>query len=122
VTEGTDASRAVLRCVAADGTNVLSLWRLEVANVLWNAVCRGRCDKDYAKQCFERLKRLRIAVDSETDRHAWSQTRRLICEQDLSLYDAAYLELAMRRGQPLASCDAALINAARLLRLEVLST
>jgi predicted nucleic acid-binding protein len=122
VTEDTDASHAVLRRVAADGANVPSLWRLEVANVLRNAVRRGRCDEDYAERCLERLERLRIAVDSETDRHAWGQTRRLACEQDLSLYDAAYLELAMRCGQPLASCDAALINAARLLGLEVLST
>ncbi len=120
-TERSDASHAVLRRVAAEGASVPSLWRLEVANVLRNAVRRGRCDELYADRCLERLRRLRITVDSETDTHAWGQTRRLAQAQDLTLYDAAYLELAKRREQPLASCDAALMKAARSVGLDVLS-
>jgi predicted nucleic acid-binding protein len=60
-------------------------------------------------------------VDAETDAQAWGQTRQLTRTQDLTLYDAAYLESALRRAQPLASCDAALIQAARSLGLAVLS-
>lgn len=120
-TESTNASHAVLQRIVAEGANVPSLWRLEVANVLRNAVRRGRCDESYADRCFERLRRLRITLDTETDAHAWGQTRRLARDQDLTLYDAAYLELAMRREQPLASCDAALIKAAHAIGLDVLS-
>jgi len=53
-----------------------------------------------------------IAVDPDTDRHAWSQTLRLADRHRLSLYDAAYLELALRLGLPLASLDAELRAAA----------
>lgn len=92
---------------------VPSLWRLEVANVLRGAVSRGRCDEAYADRSLERLSRLPIRVDGETDDHAWGRTRALSREEDLTLYGAAYLELAIRRQCPIASQDAALIAAAR---------
>jgi predicted nucleic acid-binding protein len=56
----------------------------------------------------------------ETDAHAWGTTRQLSIEHDLTLYDAAYLELASRRGHPLATADAALIASARNIGLEIL--
>lgn len=96
--ERAEASRAVLRRVAAEGALVPSLWRLEVANVLRNAVRRGRCDADYADRCLARLGRLRITVDSETDERAWGETRRLALAHNLTLYDAAYLELGHPPG------------------------
>lgn len=111
----------VLRRVAAEGAVVPSLWRLEVANVLRNAVRRRRCDEGYAARCLERLERLGIAIDPETDRHAWGATRQLSLRHDLTLYDAAYLELAIRRRQPLASVDAALLRAATAIGLDILA-
>lgn len=110
--ERNDKARQVLRRVAAGGAAVPSLWRLEVANVLRNAVRRGRCDAAYAARCLERLERLRIVIDDETDRRAWGATRQLSIEHNLTLYDAAYLELAIRIKSPLASNDAALLAAA----------
>jgi predicted nucleic acid-binding protein len=118
--ERTDTPQAVLRRVAREGGAVPSLWRLEVANVLRNAVRRRRCGEGYAARCLERLARLRIAIDPETDAHAWGTARRLSIEHDLTLYDAAYLELAIRRNEPLASTNAALIAAARRAGLAVL--
>ena len=52
--------------------------------------------------------RSRAASDQyrcETDRQAWGTTLRLTERHRLTLYDAAYLELAMRRGLPLATLD-----------------
>src|SRR5712691_2211513 len=118
--ERTDLPKAVLRNVAAQGALVPAIWRLEVANVLRNAVRRGRCDEGYAERSLRRLGRLRIAVDADTDRYAWSATRELSREHDLTVYDAAYLELAIRRRQALASRDAALLRAARTVGLDVL--
>jgi predicted nucleic acid-binding protein len=115
------APEAVLHRVAAEGAVVPSLWRLEVANVLRNAVRRRRCDEGYARRSLQRLGRLRIAVDPDTDTQAWGSTRQLSIRHDLTLYDAAYLELALRRRLPLASCDAALIEAGRAAGLEVLA-
>ena len=111
---------AVLGRVVREGAIVPSLWRLEVANVLRNAVRRRRCDEGYATRSLERLGRLRIAVDPETDSHAWGATRRLSLQHGLTLYDAAYLEVAVRRKLPLASCDAQLLKAARKAQLEVM--
>jgi hypothetical protein len=48
------------------------------------------------------------------------RARQLSTEHDLTAYDAAYLELALRRHSPLASCDQALIEAGRKTGLEVL--
>lgn len=119
--ERSDAARAVLRRIAAEGASVPSIWRLEVADVLRSAVRTARCGADYADRSIERLARLPIAVDTETDRQAWGETRRLSQDQDLTLYDASYLELAIRLKQPLASCHAALIRSAGRVGLDVLS-
>ena len=119
--ERDDGPRQALRRVAAQGAVVPSLWRLEVANVLRNAIRRGRCTAAYADRSIGRLARLRIAVDSQTDEHAWTATRALSAAYELTLYDAAYLELALRLSRPLASCDAALNKAARDAGVALLS-
>jgi predicted nucleic acid-binding protein len=117
--EQTEAAHAVMRRVVAEGAIVPSLWRLEIANVLRNAVRRGRCTEAYVDRSLARLARLAIERDEETDDHAWGSTRTLARKENLSLYDAAYLELAIRRGMSLASCDKALIAAAVRRKVEV---
>jgi predicted nucleic acid-binding protein len=119
--ERTATAHAVMQRVVAQGAFVPTLWRLEVANVLRNAVRRGRCDEAYVDLSLERLGRLAIQSHEDTDRHAWGFTRTLSREEHLTLYDAAYLELAIRKRAPLASCDAALLAAATRRRVETLS-
>jgi predicted nucleic acid-binding protein len=116
-----DATAGALRRVVADGAIVPSLWRLEVANVLRNAVRRGRCDEGYVDRSLDRLGRLPIAIDDQTDARAWGATRTLARELGLTLYDAAYLELALRSGLALASCDQALTAAAAARGVETLA-
>lgn len=67
------------------------------------------------------LLRLRVEIDDQTSARAWGPIRLLSEAHNLSVYDAAYLELAMRRGLPLASCDRHLVAAAERLGLEVLT-
>ncbi|MGH7118888.1 MAG: type II toxin-antitoxin system VapC family toxin [Acetobacteraceae bacterium] len=117
--ERTQSAHDVMRRVVADGAIVPSLWRLEVANVLHHAVRRGRCSEAYVDRSLARLARLAIRRDEETDDHAWAATRTLARKEDLSLYDAAYLELAIRRRVSLASCDKALLAAAVRRKVEV---
>jgi len=117
--EQTKAAHAVMRRVVAEGAIVPSLWRVEIANVLRNAVRRGRCNEAYVDRSLARLARLAIERDEETDDHAWESTRTLARKENLSLYDAAYLELAIRRGMSLASCDKALLAAAVRRKVEV---
>ncbi len=97
------------------------LWRLEVANVLRNAVRRGRCDMAFVDRALAELTRLPITIDPETDAQAWSDTLVLSRTEDLTLYDAAYLELAIRRRAVLASYDRDLVAAARRRGLTVLT-
>jgi predicted nucleic acid-binding protein len=117
----TAAAHTVMLRVVAEGAVVPTLWRLEVANVLRNAVRRGRCDEIFADRSLARLGRLAILSDEDTDRQAWGATRLLSREESLTLYDAAYLELALRKRMPLASCDTALIAAAERRAVDVLT-
>lgn len=60
-----------------------------------------------------------ISVDQETAARALRDVLMLARAERLTTYDAAYLELAMRRGLPMATKDAALTAAARRLGVEV---
>ena len=98
--------------VQSSGAVVPSLWRLEVANILEMNVRRGRHDASFRDATLADLSELPIRIDGETDRHAWNATLRLAAQHRLTLYDAAYLELAQRRGLTLATLDKDLRKAA----------
>jgi predicted nucleic acid-binding protein len=104
--------REVFERLVQHGAWVPTLWRLEVANVLEMSVRRGRRDAAFRDATLEDLASLPIAVDTETDRHAWGATLHLATRHRLTVYDAAYLELAQRRGVPLATLDSELRSAA----------
>jgi predicted nucleic acid-binding protein len=103
--ETTDAIRRVFDQVADDGAIVPALWRLEVANGLTMAVRRNRIDKDFRQAALDDLGMLDIVSDQHTDARAWRDTLELADRFRLTVYDAAYLELARRSGQPLATLD-----------------
>jgi predicted nucleic acid-binding protein len=111
--ERTDASLAVLDQVAEAGAIVPAHWRLEVVNGLQVAVRRGRIDVAYRDASLADLQSLVIAIDPGTNRQAWSATLRLSDRFRLTSYDAAYLELALRRQLPLATLDGELVRAAQ---------
>jgi predicted nucleic acid-binding protein len=119
--ERTQAAQSILRRVVTEGATVPSLWRLEIANVLRASARRGRCDDEYVDWALHRLGRLAIRSDAETDSHAWSTSLDLARQHDLTLYDAAYLELAVRLGGPIATCNNALVRAGERCGVEVLS-
>jgi predicted nucleic acid-binding protein len=103
--ETTDAIRAVFEQVAESGAIVPALWRLEVANSLTVAVRRSRIDAEFRRAALVDLALLDISVDQHTDSRAWNETLHLADQFRLTLYDAAYLELAGRRDLPLATLD-----------------
>jgi predicted nucleic acid-binding protein len=111
--ETTAPVRQVLDELSQSGAWVPGLWRLEVANVLEMGVRRKRHDRKFRDATLADLAQLPIQVDGETDKHAWSATLRLAEDHQLTLYDAAYLELALRRNLPLATLDEGLRHAAR---------
>jgi predicted nucleic acid-binding protein len=94
------------------GAWVPALWRWEVANVLEMGVRRGRHTAAFRDATLADLSLLPIAVDPEAERQAWGSTLQLAERHKLTLYDAAYLELARRRGLALATLDVDLRPAA----------
>ena len=117
--ERTPAANAVLDDIVASGAVVPSLWRAEVANGLQIAVRRKRVDAVFRSRALQHLELLPITVDRETDTYVWSSTLALADRFDLTVYDAAYLELAERRCLPLATLDKELNAAARALGVSV---
>ena len=81
------------------------IWRLEVANALATIKQRGRMTDEDAAQALSHLSLMPIERDAETWPRAWSDTLGLAEAHRLNVYDAAYLELAQRRGLPPATLD-----------------
>jgi predicted nucleic acid-binding protein len=97
------------------------IWPLEVNNALISAVRRDRIDELVANRIRNTLDRLSVDIDSEIAVASLGQTiLRLGIEHGLSAYDVSYLELAMRRGLPLATQDERLMRAAGAAGIEIL--
>lgn len=118
--ERTAATASVLERVIAHGAVVPMIWRLEVANALQSGLRRGRIDAAFRNASLGDLGQLDIVSDPETDGHAWAETLQLADRFRLTLYDAAYLELAQRRGLSLATLDGDLRAAGGVLGLVLL--
>lgn len=99
---------------------VPGLWRLELGNVLAGAERRGRIGATGIAKCLGLLARLPIITDPDTDGRALREVLELARRECLTTYDASYLELAMRRGLPLATLDRGLGRAAPRAGVEVL--
>jgi predicted nucleic acid-binding protein len=115
--ETTNSIRRLFDAVGEEGAVVPTLWRREIANSLTLAVRRGRIEASFRRAALTDLALLDIATDDHTDVHACGETRRLADIFRLTLYDAAYLELAQRRNLPLATLDGELRAAAKSLGL-----
>jgi predicted nucleic acid-binding protein len=105
-------SQSVLDALASEQAIVPDLWHLEVANALIVGERRKRSTQANTVTWLGFFNSLPIAVDEETKTHAFGATLSLARDHGLSVYDAAYLELAMRRGLPLATLDEKLKTAA----------
>jgi len=88
-------------------------WSLEVANVLARAEARSIINEAQGEAFLAMLSNLPIRADAATFSRAMTDTLHLARRYRLSVYDASYLELALRIGLPLATLDANLTKAAR---------
>ena len=118
--ESTLQVEAVFEQVTSAGAWVPGLWRLEVANVLEMAVRRLRVPSSFRDTTLADLALLDIRTDLDTNQHAWGATVQLAKKHRLTLYDAAYLELALRRSLPLATLDEDLRTAGTAEGVELL--
>jgi predicted nucleic acid-binding protein len=111
--ELTASIRNVFAALQENGAWVPTHWSLEVANVLEMGVRRGRHNAAFRDATLADLALLPVSLDPHTPRQAWGTTLRLAEHHRLTLYDAAYLELAKRIHLPLATLDMELSLAAR---------
>ncbi len=119
--EATRATDALLDELAGGGRAfVAQHWRLEITNVLLGAERTKKKDSAHTAQFLALLDKLAIESDPETERHATGATLALGRKHRLTSYDAAYLELSLRRGLPLATLDSALRKAAAAEGVSVL--
>jgi predicted nucleic acid-binding protein len=102
------ATRIAHRLLSEDAL-VPALWWYEVRNLLVVCERRGRLNRSDSDFFLSRLADYPIKVDGEVD---WDDTMRLARKHQLTVYDASYLELAVRSRAPLATLDGALLRAA----------
>ena len=112
--EATDYSESALKALE-DGSvaRVPTLWPLEVSNVLLVGECRRRISAVQTNGLLEVLRGFDIQVDGETTVQSSGATLHLARHHGLSVYDAAYLELALRRGGRFATLNKKLRAAAK---------
>ena len=104
--EATDETRAVLHATATHDVWVPALWAIETANLLLAAHRRKRISADERQRVATSAGGLRLSVDREAV--SVTTLEQLGTRYALTAYDAAYLELALRRRLPLATRDKAL--------------
>lgn len=119
--EGDAAADRLLEEVAVDGAVVPGLWPLEVANVLLMAERRGRITLSERHQALSSLAELPIHIEPSTAARAWTDTLTLAETRKLTVYDASYLEAAIRLSLPLASRDGDLRKAASACGVSILT-
>ena len=107
--EATPLTEAVLHATATIDIWIPALWLLEIGNLLLNAQRRKRIDDAKRRELVAAAAGLRLRVDREPV--AMVELDALAARHGLSAYDAVYLELARRRGLPLATLDQALRSA-----------
>ena len=110
--EATPYTKAIFARLDSDEAMVPAIWPLEVTNALLIAERRQRISRTEATRLLQALQALPISVEGLIPIAAVDPVLALAREQALSVYDASYLELAMRTGLPLATQDARMRAAA----------
>ena len=112
--EKTAYTEDVLDAVSAGTVAVVpALWTYEVLNVLTIAQRRKRMTQAQALHFLRELQSFSIRIDEKQIGHSALEVMSLAGQHHLTAYDAAYLELALREGVPLATLDQNLKTAAK---------
>lgn len=105
-------AEAILDGLESATAVVPSIWPLEIGNVLLVAERKHRLNATAADRLIALLSELPIIAEPEPPERMLLEIFALARKHQLSTYDASYLDLAIRRGIPLATLDARLQTAA----------
>ncbi len=112
--EKTSYTESILDALSAQSVAVVpALWPFEVLNVLVFAQRRKRMTQAQALRFWRELQSFSISIDERHIGHSSLEVMSLADQHQLTAYDAAYLELALREGLPLATLDEELRKAAK---------
>jgi predicted nucleic acid-binding protein len=116
--EATPHNWRMLDILRGGSAVVPTLWHHEVSNALLVGEKRKRMTSLQAGAFLDFLTELDIAVDDQSSWHTIRAAAELARHHGLTAYDAAYAELCLRRGLPLASLDDKLLAAAKKLGIK----
>ncbi len=116
-----EADRFLSRLSIKSNLWVPALWWYEMANALLMAQRRKRLGEAERIRLMELYRRLPIRTDGVLDSDIVWRLQTLAIEYNLSAYDAAYLELAQRKGLGLATVGRSLRGAAQKAGMKVTS-
>ena len=108
---------AALDRLRTDEACAPNLWWFEVRNTLIVIERRKRLTENDTAAFLRALARLNVTIDRSPEE---AGVLLLAGQYRLSVYDAAYLELALRRNVPLASLDEPLLRACKAAGGEVI--
>lgn len=121
--QASDYTEAIFeRLAGGDEANVPFIWPLEVANVLVISERRRTLTVAQVTGFLEELAAWPIQVDTLGVDRAFQQILTTARQRNLSTYDAAYVELAIREGLPLATLDDDLRKAAKAVGVKIAGT
>ncbi len=113
---------AIQDLLARNVAFVPSIWPLEVANVLLVAERKKRITKAASGHFIAMLSQLPIVVDSTEPERVLHDVISLARQYKLTSYDSSYIELAIRKGLPIASLDNAILKAAKDIQVQIMCT
>jgi predicted nucleic acid-binding protein len=111
--EASEYADRVLVALKGQAIVVPAVWGLEIANAMLAGERRKRLKQPEILRFLALLEGLSIVQDGQAVSESVRNVLPLACDYDLSAYDAAYLELSIRHGVPLATLDAKLQKAAQ---------
>lgn len=120
IDESTPQTMALLERLEKETAKVPVIWPLEISNILLSAQRRKRISYADMIQYLEMFNIINIQIDLETVERSFHEITSLAYSEHLTAYDAAYLELAIRTGLPLATKDQQLQKASRQLGVQLL--
>lgn len=119
--EAGDSTEEILDGLTSGDTAIApALWIWEINNALFQVEARHRIDSAMRQKQSSRLQTLSIEIEDSSHQYVWNAVIPLAQKYKLTVYDATYLEMALRRDLPLGTLDKDLRKAAEKLSIPCL--